>query len=172
MQTRAHLGHFVINQGLPRLTLDNLREATRRAKRSVPQLGPTERQHCRNNERDQRLSAEADQAADRADDQRGRRDGPKIGPKAIHAFSRSSSRQPISRRKKPSAKSIWSTARYARARALAKVSATAVTASTRPPFAVSPPSDSAVPAWKTVTPEIRSAASIWRIAPPLAGVPG
>ena len=31
---------------------------------------------------------------------------------------------------------------------------------------------SAVPAWKTVTPSTCSAASIARIAPPLAGVPG
>ena len=50
--------------------------------------------------------------------------------------------------------------------------ATAVTASTRPPVATSPWPLLAVPAWNTVTPSTCSAASIWRIGPPLAGAPG
>ena len=55
--------------------------------------------------------AEGDQAGDSADRQAGRDDRPEIAPQRVHAGSRASSRQPMSRRWKPSAKSIASTAR-------------------------------------------------------------
>src|SRR5689334_13723800 len=171
MQMAGDLRHLIIDQRLLDALLDAGREPVGSAGGTMPQRRKSNGRHdarCMWDHPAMPLAigdAAGDDPRDHAESER----GPEVAPQGVHAFSRAISRQPMSRRWKPSAKSIWSTARYARARALAKLSATAVTASTRPPLATSEPSVSAVPAWKTVTPSICSAASMARIGPPPTG---
>src|SRR5260221_171670 len=171
---RRHLRHLIMIEHGARIVLDLSAEAFCGAQRAMPH-----RRHGKHNleaQRERRVAPRSAPEGDRpgwpADQQPGREAGPEIAPQIVHASVLASSRQPMSLRWKPSAKSIWSTPRYARALAFAKVSATAVTARTRPPLATRPSGPSAVPAWKTVTPSTCSAASMARISPPLAGVPG
>src|SRR5690349_13824780 len=174
MQVRADLRHFIIDGSSASVALDFRREPIGSPQRSMPESRCDERKDDPDCQREiaSRLQSKSNRAGDHAEQEARSEHRPEVGPESVHAPSRASSRQPMSRRWKPSAKSIWSTARYARARALANVSATAVTASTRPPFATSAAPLRAVPAWKTVTPSTCSAASISRMRPPAAGVPG
>src|SRR6476661_10322292 len=137
MQMGRNLRHFIVVEEGTSVMLDPRRETVGGAKRATPHQGQHKRQSSADGERyvAPRRAPERDRSGEPTDQQADRDARPEKAPQNAHAFSRASSRQPMSRRWNPSAKSIWSTARYARARALAKLSATAVTASTRPPFA-------------------------------------
>jgi hypothetical protein len=109
----ADLGDLVENECLADAALDGAGKMVGCAERSEPQSGKTDRHE----EPDRTCGVaaarapERDRSGDDADDQPGADDRPEIGPQRAHALSRASSRQPMSRRWKPSAKSIWSTAR-------------------------------------------------------------
>src|SRR5438105_5676108 len=147
VKVRADLVHLVMVERLARLPLDRGCKAVGCSQRAVPQDGCDNR--CGDSAAEQEHAfaarlmnqrrlvgqflgadnpyADRNRTGENAEHRARPERRPQIAPEGVHAFSRASSRQPMSRRWKPSAKSICSTALYARARALANVSATAVT---------------------------------------------
>src|SRR6185369_8938025 len=148
VQVHLDLSHLVMVEDAAGVMFDAVGQPFSAAERAMPQGCENERKKDPDGEGciASGRSPESHRSDRAADQQADRKAWPEIAPQGVHAVSRASSRQPISRRWKPSAKSIWSTARYARARALANVSATAVTARTRPPLATNVSPERAVPA--------------------------
>jgi hypothetical protein len=112
VQPRGDRAHLIIDEGLAGTSLDLAAESIRRAKRAMPKhRGGDGDDGCRREDSGLLLAPERDQPRDRPDQEAGGERRPEIAPQDVHTVSRASSRQPMSRRWKPSAKSIWSTAR-------------------------------------------------------------
>ena len=108
MQMRRELRHLVIDEDPPQASLDLRSEPIRPAERAGPQRSPNQRRDEADSKRGVAFgpAVEPDDPGKKAGDQPNREARPEKVPQRVHACSRASSRQPMSRRWKPSVKSI------------------------------------------------------------------
>src|SRR5690242_15449725 len=106
------LGHFIIVECPSGAAVYRCGEVVRGTERPMPRRCRDHGEYHRYQEAAARLfPAERNQPCDERDNETHHHHWPEVTSGNVHAVSRASSRKPMSRRWKPSANSIWSTAR-------------------------------------------------------------